>query len=86
MVFAHMQMPHKIRETLRKQIIEMVLATDMKQHFAITSTFQVNITLILYDVFLYTGNFAVFISFSFNFATLFDVFSTWQPPLASRMH
>jgi hypothetical protein len=29
-----------LQENLRKQIIEMVLATDMKQHFAIHSMFQ----------------------------------------------
>ncbi len=33
------------QETLRKQIIEMVLATDMKQHFAIHSMFQAKMQL-----------------------------------------
>ncbi len=37
------QLPHKSRETLRKQIIDMVLATDMKQHFAIHGAFQTKI-------------------------------------------
>ncbi|GAX75245.1 hypothetical protein CEUSTIGMA_g2690.t1 [Chlamydomonas eustigma] len=31
---------HKAMEAIRKQVIEMVLATDMKQHFAIHSMFQ----------------------------------------------
>ncbi|GIL91655.1 hypothetical protein Vretimale_9589 [Volvox reticuliferus] len=39
------KMPNKLRETLRKQIIEMVLATDMKQHFAIHSMFQAKMQL-----------------------------------------
>lgn len=34
------KMPHKAKEIMRKQIIDMVLATDMKQHFAIHSMFQ----------------------------------------------
>eukprot|EP00877_Chromochloris_zofingiensis_P004948 jgi/Chrzof1/14454/Cz09g03160.t1 len=32
--------PHKTKEGLRKLIIDMVLATDMKQHFAIHGMFQ----------------------------------------------
>ncbi|PNW81070.1 hypothetical protein CHLRE_07g342350v5 [Chlamydomonas reinhardtii] len=39
------KMHNKQRETLRKQIIEMVLATDMKQHFAIHSMFQAKMQL-----------------------------------------
>jgi hypothetical protein len=39
--FLTLQVPHKVKETLRKQVIDMVLATDMKQHFAIHSMFQV---------------------------------------------
>ena len=35
------KMPAKLSEKLRKQVIEMILATDMKQHFAITSQFQI---------------------------------------------
>lgn len=34
-----------MQELLRKQIIEMVLATDMKQHFAIHSMFQAKLGL-----------------------------------------
>ena len=33
-------MPAKARESLRKQVIEMVLATDMKQHFSQASLFK----------------------------------------------
>lgn len=33
-------MPAKARESLRKQVIEMVLATDMKQHFSQASLFR----------------------------------------------
>mmetsp|Transcript_25460 Transcript_25460/g.55342 ORF Transcript_25460/g.55342 Transcript_25460/m.55342 type:complete len:787 (-) Transcript_25460:1267-3627(-) len=39
------KVPHKVKETMRKQMIEMVLATDMKQHFAITSMFQAKMQL-----------------------------------------
>lgn len=52
---SHRQVAHKhvlntlrsslTQETLRKQIIEMVLATDMKQHFAIHSMFQAKMQL-----------------------------------------
>ncbi|GFH17337.1 phosphodiesterase [Haematococcus lacustris] len=31
---------HKVREAIRKQVIDMVLATDMKSHFSIHSMFQ----------------------------------------------
>jgi len=34
------KLPPKMKDTLRKQTIEMVLVTDMKQHFAIHSMFQ----------------------------------------------
>jgi cAMP-specific phosphodiesterase 4 len=34
-----------VQETLRKQIIDMVLATDMKQHFSIHSQFQTKMQL-----------------------------------------
>lgn len=34
------RMPAKARDLMRRQVIEMVLATDMKQHFAIHSMFQ----------------------------------------------
>lgn len=30
----------QVRDTIRKQIITMVLATDMKQHFSHTSLFK----------------------------------------------
>lgn len=39
------KMHHKSKEALRKQIIDMVLATDMKQHFSIHSMFQTKMQL-----------------------------------------
>ncbi len=33
-------MPSKARSTFRKQVIEAVLATDMKQHFSLVSLFN----------------------------------------------
>lgn len=42
---ANLQVPNKVREMMRKQIIDMVLATDMKQHFAIHSMFQAKMQL-----------------------------------------
>uniref|UniRef100_A0A7S0RAQ3 Phosphodiesterase n=1 Tax=Chlamydomonas leiostraca TaxID=1034604 RepID=A0A7S0RAQ3_9CHLO len=39
------KVPHKVREMIRKQVIDMVLATDMKQHFAIHSMFQAKMQL-----------------------------------------
>lgn len=44
-LWAVMRFPGCMQETLRKQIIEMVLATDMKQHFAIHSMFQAKMQL-----------------------------------------
>ncbi|KAL6760116.1 3',5'-cyclic-nucleotide phosphodiesterase [Haematococcus lacustris] len=36
---------HKVREAIRKQVIDMVLATDMKSHFSIHSMFQAKMQL-----------------------------------------